>query len=308
MSQGRVGGFGGAGGFGGGFPTARPRAVEGGLKARSARGEIGSSWWSKRFLAVLESFALGTRLTRGRAYARKGQVISLDVEPGVVRAAVQGSRPRPYQVTISFEPLRELIWAKAEIALSEQALPSARLLAGEVPPELEEIFADAGAALFPRSVRELVQRCSCPDQQVPCKHLAATFYLLAEAFDADPFLILRWRGRDREPLLGRLRELRSDAGPTDPGTVTDRAEDVQVTAGAALALAGLTEPAADAAGGAPVLDRFYATLPLPPRPAVLAADADLLLRQLPPPGASLGGDDLARRLRPVYERFAGGSP
>ena len=137
------------GGFGEAIPTAKPRPVEGGLKARSARGDIGSSWWSKRFLAVLESFALGTRLTRGRAYARKGQVISLDVEPGVVRAAVQGSRARPYQVTISFEPLHELIWAKAEIALSEQALPSARLLAGEVPPELEEIFADAGAALFP---------------------------------------------------------------------------------------------------------------------------------------------------------------
>lgn len=295
-----------AGGFGGGFPTAKPRPVEGGLKARSARGDIGSSWWSKRFLAVLESFALGTRLTRGRAYARKGQVISLDVEPGVVRAAVQGSRARPYQVTISFEPLHELIWAKAEIALSEQALPSARLLAGEVPPELEEIFADAGAALFPTSVKDLAQRCSCPDQQVPCKHLAATFYLLAEEFDADPFLILRWRGRDREALLGRLRELRSDAGPNDSRAPADRAVAVQVTAGAALALTGLSEPPDDAAGGASMVDRFYSTLPLPPRPAVLDSDADLLLRQLPPPGTTLGGDALVRRLRPVYDRFAAG--
>ena len=111
--------------------------------------------------------------------------------------------------------------AKAEIALSEQALPSAKLLAGEVPPELEEIFADAGAPLFPRSVRDLEQRCSCPDREVPCKHLAATFYLLAEAFDADPFLILRWRGRERGQLLARLRELRSesDPGDTTAGTI-----------------------------------------------------------------------------------------
>lgn len=277
------------------YPAARPRTVEGGLKARTARGDIGSSWWSKRFLTVLESFALGTRLTRGRAYARKGQVISLDVEPGVVRASVQGSRVRPYQVSITFEPLREISWAKAEIALSEQALPSARLLAGEVPPELEEIFADAGAALFPTTVRDLEQRCSCPDQQVPCKHLAATFYLLAEAFDADPFLILRWRGRDRDALLGRLRELRSDAGAAE-GAPVGR-PDVRVTAGAALALAGLSGEPAE-------LDRFWSTLPLPPRPAALPADADLLLRQLPPPGALLGGDALLRRLRPVYERFA----
>jgi uncharacterized Zn finger protein len=281
------------------YPTSRPRAVEGGLKARSTRGDIGSSWWSKRFLTVLESFALGTRLTRGRAYARKGQVISLDVEPGVVRAAVQGSRVRPYQVTITFEPLRELAWAKAEIALSEQALPSARLLAGEVPPELEEIFADAGAALFPTTVRDLVQRCSCPDQQVPCKHLAATFYLLAEAFDADPFLILRWRGRERDALLGRLRELRSDAGATDPGAPAER-PGVRVTAGAALALAGWADAPAD-------VDRFWSTVPLPPRPTALPADPDLLLRQLPPPGVTLGGDALVRRLRPVYERFAAGA-
>jgi uncharacterized Zn finger protein len=280
------------------FPTSRPRAVHGGLKARSARGDIGSSWWSKRFLAVLESFALGTRLTRGRTYARKGQVISLEVEPGVVRAAVQGSRARPYQVTIGFEPLRELVWAKAEIALSEQALPSARLLAGEVPAELEEIFAAAGAALFPTTVRDLAQRCSCPDREVPCKHLAATFYLLAEAFDTDPFLILRWRGRDRDALLGRLRELRSDPGAGDPTGVVDR-PDVQVTAGAGLALAGLAGDAAD-------VDRFWTTIPLPPRPVVLPVDADLLLRQLPPPGAGLGGDELVRRLRPVYERFAAG--
>jgi len=278
------------------YPQSRPRAVEGGLKARSARGAIGSSWWSKRFLTVLESFAMGSRLTRGRSYARKGQVISLDVTPGVVRASVQGSRVRPYEVTIGFAPLRELIWAKAEIALSEQALPSAKLLAGEVPPELEEIFADAGAPLFPGSVRDLAQRCSCPDREVPCKHLAATFYLLAEAFDADPFLILRWRGRDREPLLARLRELRAEPGTHGPASGN---ETVSATTGAALALAGLPDAAAD-------IDRFWSSPPLPGRPAVLPVDADLLLRQLPPPGAALGGDTLVKRLGPAYRKFAAG--
>ena len=193
------------------YPPSRPRAVENGLKARSSRGAIGESWWSRRFLDVLESFAMGSRLTRGRTYARKGQVISLDVVPGEVRATVQGSRVKPYLVTIGLAAFPEIVWARAEIALSEQALPSAKLLAGEVPPELEDLFADAGAPMFPRSVNELDQRCTCPDWEVPCKHLAATFYLLAEAFDEDPFLILRWRGRNRDTLLSRLRELRAHA-------------------------------------------------------------------------------------------------
>jgi uncharacterized Zn finger protein len=277
------------------YPPSRPRAVADGLKARSSRGAIGESWWSRRFLEVLESFAMGNRLTRGRTYARKGQVISLDVVPGEVRATVQGSRVKPYRVTIGLASFPEIVWAKAEIALSEQALPSAKLLAGEVPPELEEIFGAAGAPLFPQAVRDLDQRCSCPDWEVPCKHLAATFYLLAESFDADPFLILRWRGRDRDKLLNRLRTLRSSDTAAVP---VERSEPTPV-AGAALALSGL-----DATHAATDLERFWVDpVPLPDRPATLDVEPGLLLRQLPTPGAELGGGRLTDQLRPAYERF-----
>jgi uncharacterized Zn finger protein len=273
------------------YPPSRPRAVENGLKVRSSRGAIGASWWSRRFLDVLESFAMGSRLTRGRTYARKGQVISLEVVPGEVRATVQGSRVKPYRVTVGLAAFPEIVWARAEIALSEQALPSAKLLAGEVPPELEELFADAGAPLFPRGVNELDQRCTCPDWEVPCKHLAATFYLLAETFDDDPFLILRWRGRDRDALLSRLRELRADAPAEQPDPAALAA------AGSALALAGLTQPTCQP-------ERFW--LPPPPSPArqaTLDVDVDLLLDQLPTPGTILGGDTLVAKLRTAYQRF-----
>lgn len=235
---------------------------------------------------------MGNRLTRGRSYARKGQVVSLDVTPGEVRASVQGSRARPYHVAIKLAPFTELVWAKAEIALSEQALPSAKLLAGEVPPELEQIFTAAGAPLFPQRAADLDQRCSCPDWEVPCKHLAATFYLLAEALDVDPFLLLRWRGRDREQLLARLRELRAAEVSVESG---ERSR--PPVPNAALALAGLTVADAE-------LDRFWYPPPLPARPPVLEVDADLLLRQLPAPGAVLGGDALVKRLGQMYGRLA----
>ena len=203
-------------------PPSKPRAVEGGLVARSARGAIGEHWWSRRFLEVLESFALGSRLTRGKNYARRGQVLSLSVASGVVKASVQGSRKTPYKVTIALPAFSELVWAKVEVSLAEQAIHSARLLAGEMPRDLEDVFVAAGAPLFPQRVQDLSMSCSCPDWEVPCKHLAATFYLLAERFDDDPFAILLWRGRDREALLGRLRDLRGGepvqaweaAGPT----------------------------------------------------------------------------------------------
>ncbi|MDG4789012.1 SWIM zinc finger family protein [Micromonospora sp. WMMD1102] len=296
----------------------RPRRVDGGLRARTARGAIGQSWWSRRFLDVLESFALGTRLTRGRSYARAGQVVSLDVAPGEVTAVVQGSRARPYQVSIRFRPLPERVWSRLETLLAAQALFSARLLAGDVPPELESVFAEAGAPLFPAGVDELTQRCDCPDFAVPCKHLAAAFYLLAEAFDADPFQLLHWRGRDRARLLARLRALRG-TGPGDgehdrlAGRVDADAVDADAveadavgppSVGAGLALADL--PGEALAG---LLDRFWvAPVPLPDRPPTLATEPDLLLRQLGPPGAAIGGPGLTERLRRGYTRFGAGDP
>jgi uncharacterized Zn finger protein len=286
-----------------------PRRVDGGLRARSTRGAIGQSWWSRRFLEVLESFALGTRLTRGRAYARRGQVLHLDVAPGLVTAAVQGSRPEPYQVRIGLPAFPPEVWRRIEVELAGQAFFSARLLAGDLPAELEQLFAAAGAPLFPATVGELTQRCSCPDFAVPCKHLAASFYLLAEAFDADPFELLHWRGRSRAELLDRLRTLRAPDAATAPAAVPATPTDGEPStaelpvAGAGRVLGALPD------AGPPAVERFWvAPVPLHDRPATLPTGAELLLRQLAPPGAAIGGPGLVERLRRAYREFGGSPP
>ena len=79
------------------YAYTRPIEVRGGIRAGSKRGALGSSWWAKRWLQTLEEFRIGTRLDRGRSYARRGQVMSVDVQPGGVTARVQGSRKRPYR-------------------------------------------------------------------------------------------------------------------------------------------------------------------------------------------------------------------
>jgi uncharacterized Zn finger protein len=273
--------------------AARPIRVEGGLVARSERGAIGSTWWSKRFIAVLESLSLGGRLSRGRTYARKGQVLELDVHPGAVTSTVQGSRPEPYAVRIGFAPLPDSAWHAVEQALGEQALYRARLLAGELPGELEQLFAEVGAPLFPRESRELAMRCSCPDIAVPCKHIAATFYLLAERFDDDPFELLLWRGRSRADLLA---DLGADAEAEAPANA--------VRLGTARVLADL--PALDVASA---LDRFWLPpVPLPARPPTLDAPVDLLLRQLPDPPPALGSEETLDALSDVYRALPDGPP
>lgn len=257
-------------------PPSRPLDVEGGMKARSKRGMIGQSWWSGRFVEVLEDMGLGSRLQRGRNYARRGQVISLEVDAGLVTALVQGSRARPYRVRLGITAFGKPEWAKLERALADNAWYLAKLLAGEMPEDIEEVFADQGLPLFPASAGELSMDCSCPDWEVPCKHIAAVFYLLAEAFDDDPFDILAWRGRDREDLLASLQAARTDGPPA-----ADRVEHAGV-------------PLADC------LDGYFSRQGEVPRSSPPATASTSLLDQLPAVNVTVRGRGLPDLLRPAY--------
>lgn len=186
------------------FPAAKTIAAKGGIKARSKRGAFATSWWGRRWLEVLETLNLGGRLERARTYARKGQVLNVDIEPGSVRADVQGSQPKPYRISIGVKQLaqKETQRLAAELAGSPYFL--AKLINREMPQDIETLFDSAGVALFPSRASELNTDCSCPDWSNPCKHIAAVYYLLGEEFDRDPFLIFRLRGIDTAALLAGL--------------------------------------------------------------------------------------------------------
>jgi uncharacterized Zn finger protein len=205
------------------FPPSVPRKAKGGIKAQSKRGGFGQSWWAKRWIAVLESFNIGARLGRGRSYARSGQVLSIEIDEGNVTAQVQGSRPKPYDVTIEVKTLPAASWNKLANVLSQQAVFAAKLLTGEMPQDIETAFTKAKLSLFPEKLKDLETDCSCPDWSNPCKHIAAVYYLLGEEFDRDPFLIFKLRGMTREKfvaLLGVSAEesstVRSQTGPNVP--------------------------------------------------------------------------------------------
>ena len=191
------------------YEQSKPRRVSGGIKARSQRGEMGKTWWSGRWREALERLTDSGRLSRGRAYARQGQVLSIEESNGMIHAQVQGSRPKPYRVTIQLRALDNQDWERVLDALAGEALFAAQLLAGEMPQEVERAFTAARSSLFPVSQRELITACSCPDMANPCKHIAAVYYLLGEAFDDDPFLLFRLRGRTREQVLEGLNAHRA---------------------------------------------------------------------------------------------------
>jgi uncharacterized Zn finger protein len=255
------------------FPVAKPRLPANGIRAASQRGAIGTQWWSRRFLAAIESPQTSGRLTRGRSYARSGQVLSLTVMPGTVTSRVQGSRRRPYDVVLSVPVFREADWKRIIPALAGQAVFTAALLTGQLPPDMDETLQKLGLPLFPTS-RQLKMECSCPDWGNPCKHAAAVCFLLAEQFDADPFTMLALRGMDRPQLLAAISAQRlSDA---EIGT-------------------------AEATDGVDELNGFWDAGPLPPLPPLAGTAVAGALERLGPAGITVRGRDLAELLAPAYE-------
>jgi len=261
-----------------------PRRVEGGIRARSQRGAIGTQWWSRRFIGVLESYGMSSRLARGRSYARAGQVLEFTLAAGKVTALVQGSRAKPYEVRLGVKPLTAAQWRRVAEQLAGAALFRAKLLAGEMPHEIEEVFADCGTPLFPEDADDLDMRCSCPDWGVPCKHLAAVCYVLAEAFDADPFAMLAWRGKGRDELLAALRTTAvvPEKRATFEVAARPLADCLDSFYAAGMSVARLRAPAAAGQRGAP----------------------DLILRMFEPPAIVVRNKDLAAILTPAYQDLA----
>ena len=197
------------------YPAAKPLPADG-IATSKQRGAMADNWWSERFVTMLAGYGLGGRMQRGRRYARSGQVLSVEVNPGMLVAQVQGSRRTPYAVTVRCDEPTAKSWAALEAILASQVRFAAGLLAGEVPPELESACADAGFALFPDTWADLRATCSCPDWENPCKHIAAVLYVFADQLDDDPWLLLEWHGRGRDELLAFLRH-----GVTEPAARSD---------------------------------------------------------------------------------------
>lgn len=178
--------------------------------------EFASSWWAQRWIRVLERFGWRARLNRGRSYARHGNVLDIDVQSGLVRAKVQGSRRQPYRVEIGLKPLNHADWDRVFALLRKKAIYAARLLSGEMPRDIEEIFKAAEVPLFPKSGEDLIMSCTCPDWASPCKHVAAAYYVLGSEFDRDPFLLFELRGKSKEQVMAAVRGHGRERPPPAP--------------------------------------------------------------------------------------------
>ncbi|MFN6499312.1 MAG: SWIM zinc finger family protein [Nostoc sp. DedQUE01] len=166
-------------------------------------------WWSQQWLDLLDSYRFKKRLERARNYARQGNVLSIDFQGAKVLARVQGSEVEPYKVSLSLEPFSDEQWGYVIETMSQKAIFAAKLLAGEMPQNIAEVFTANGLSLFPFTLGDVHSKCSCPDKANPCKHIGAVYYQLGDRFSEDPFVLFQLRGRTKEQIISDLRQLRS---------------------------------------------------------------------------------------------------
>ncbi len=268
-------------------PPSIPIPTNKGIKARSQRGNFSRNWWAIRWIEAMERLVDPHRLQRGRSYARDGQVLSIQETQYGVEAKVQGSRTQPYKVTIQVTHLTDEAWEQVVDAMAEQALFTAQLLAGEMPENIEDAFQVAGVSLFPDKAGDLITDCSCPDWANPCKHVAASHYILGDRFDDDPFLLFRMRGRSQEQILEGLRARRTGESELDQEDDYEDVESEQSVPLEAL-IDTFWEPAES-------LDNFPLTIRTP------TFDMPMLKRLDDP--AFIIGESLQSILKPVYDIF-----
>ena len=184
----------------------------------------GREWWVERWLELLDKYRFKKRLERARIYARQGNVLSIDFQEQKVFAKVQGTETEPYQLSIFLEPFTDEEWDYVIESMSQKAIFSAKLLAGEMPRNIEEVFTANGLSLFPFTLEDVRSRCSCPDKANPCKHIGAVYYLLGDRFGEDPFVLFQLRGRSKAQIIEALRKFRSK-GKEEQG---DKETDISV--------------------------------------------------------------------------------
>ncbi len=162
---------------------------------------IDREWWTQQWLDLINTYRFKKRLERGWQYAREGKVLSIKFPNQEVIAIVQGTDPKPYQVSLGLDTLTDEDWDYVIENMSQRAVFSAKLLAGEMPHNIEDVFAAAGKTLFPLSLSDIRSRCSCPDPKNPCKHISAVYYLLGDRFSEDPFVLFQLRGSNQRANL-----------------------------------------------------------------------------------------------------------
>ena len=157
---------------------------------------IGRGPWARWLATAVVPDEGSPRAERGRVLARTGHVHSVSVAEGAITARVIGSAGADYRVGLAADSVAPRVWAAVIGSLRGRTLFEAAAAGREQSLQLEHVMTvDWDEPLIPPS-RSIRRSCTCPDadRTEACKHVTALAYVIADAIDDDPSLLLAWRG------------------------------------------------------------------------------------------------------------------
>jgi len=188
------------------------RKTKDGITPTSSDGTIEQSWWSENFLEAMDYFESDSRITQGKNYAKKGQVLDLQVDTGIITAKVQCTKARPFSVKIEFKMFSNEEWFQILKAMVEKASFAAELSLERIPRDIQKIFAKLHMSFFPKVKDDIKAACNCPDWANPCKHIAAVYFIFADILNTEPTLLFKIRGKSIVEITEILNEMRISQG------------------------------------------------------------------------------------------------
>jgi uncharacterized Zn finger protein len=179
-------------------------------KAKPTSTGTPKAWGAEQFIQVFSGADLAEIEPRALQLVKRKKVLDVFVTPGVIVAKVQDDNGTLNKVTLEIELIDEDTWAQIYSSLAQTVYYPAKLLAGELPADIEKVFLDAGAQLFPQSRDDL--RISYRDRQTQVlnDHVAALVFRIGRILEDDPFTMLLWRGKGRDETLATIRNLRRE--------------------------------------------------------------------------------------------------
>ncbi|MGB8351943.1 MAG: SWIM zinc finger family protein, partial [Gaiella sp.] len=157
---------------------------------------IGAGPWARLLASAVVPDESSARAERGRELAWAGMVSHVSVEAGAIRARVLGSSGSDYGVTLEASVLPARVWADAVgEALERPGLEAGIEGSAQSVHLAHYLEAEQREPLVP-PMRQIRTSCTCPDREYAsvCKHVAAVAFVVADAVDSEPSLLLRWRG------------------------------------------------------------------------------------------------------------------
>lgn len=168
--------------------------------------------WGAAWQRLLAGEGWVEDLSAGKRQVLESCVRGLDVRPGVIEGSVVAGQKKPQRVQLRLNSLTQADWARLVRQVIDDGNEAGAVTALEsqtVPVALIDAADRHGMPLVPRRLVSIVAACTCGGARLPCDHVIAVHLALARKLDAEPLVLLAFRGGKTTELLelfARVRE------------------------------------------------------------------------------------------------------